>query len=145
MRSIRAGANDERGAAAVEMAIVLPILVLLLFGITQFGLAFVRYQGVQSAAREGARIAALSQTTQSQIGDRVCAGFGGNVCASGALAGVPLAAPPAVAISPNVERPCNMRSGERVVVQVSATTLIEIPLWGSESVTLTGVGEFRCE
>ncbi|MDQ3216327.1 MAG: pilus assembly protein, partial [Actinomycetota bacterium] len=45
----------ERGAAAIEMALVLPLLVLLVFGIIEFGFIFNRYISVTHAAREGVR------------------------------------------------------------------------------------------
>jgi Flp pilus assembly protein TadG len=47
--------RDDRGAAAVEMALVLPFLLLLLFGIIDFGLMLNAQQTVTAAAREGAR------------------------------------------------------------------------------------------
>jgi Flp pilus assembly protein TadG len=43
----------------VEMALVLPVLLLVLFGITEFGLIFVRYQVILSSAQGGARTASL--------------------------------------------------------------------------------------
>ena len=64
MHRILNRARDERGAAAVEMAIVLPLLILILFGIVEFSIYFNRLQGLQAAAREGARVAALPQSTQ---------------------------------------------------------------------------------
>ena len=60
-RSSRLRATD--GQAFVEFAIVLPVLVLLLFGITQFGLAFRNYLAITDAARVGARAAAVKRTT----------------------------------------------------------------------------------
>jgi Flp pilus assembly protein TadG len=51
--------SNERGAAAVEMALVLPILLLLVFGIIEFGFIFNRYISVTHAAREGVRQLAL--------------------------------------------------------------------------------------
>ena len=51
--------KNEDGAAAVEMALVLPILLLLVFGIIEFGLVFNRYISVTHAAREGVRHLAL--------------------------------------------------------------------------------------
>jgi Flp pilus assembly protein TadG len=53
----------EDGQAFVEFAIVLPILVLLVFGITQFGLAFRNYLAITDAARVGARAAAVKRTS----------------------------------------------------------------------------------
>lgn len=43
----------------VELALVLPVLVMLLVGITQFGLAYSTQVSIQGAAREGARVLAL--------------------------------------------------------------------------------------
>ena len=49
----------ERGAAAVEMALVMPLLILMLMGIIDFGRIFNGEIQLSQAAREGARIAAL--------------------------------------------------------------------------------------
>lgn len=135
MRHRARGAREERGAAAVEFAIVLPLLILLVFGIVQFSIAYNRQQGLHAAAREGARVASLPQTTQSDITDRV----------NDALQGVPFATSPTISVTPRSSQPCDQRVGQTVVVTVSANTSIDIPLWGNQSVTLTGRGEFRCE
>lgn len=45
----------------VELALVLPILVMLLVGIVQFGMAYSSQVSIQSAAREGARALALGE------------------------------------------------------------------------------------
>ena len=50
----------DRGAAAVEMAFVLPILILLTFGIIDFSRVFNAEIQISQGAREGARIAALA-------------------------------------------------------------------------------------
>ncbi len=47
--------QGEEGAAAVEFALVLPILVVLLLGMMEFGLVFYRQQVITNASREGAR------------------------------------------------------------------------------------------
>lgn len=49
-----------RGAAAVEFALVLPLLLMLVFGIVDFGRLFFAQVSVTQAAREGARLAALA-------------------------------------------------------------------------------------
>ena len=51
--------DGERGAAAVEFALVLPILLLLVFGIIDFGRALNAQLTLTQAAREGVRLAAL--------------------------------------------------------------------------------------
>jgi Flp pilus assembly protein TadG len=53
----------ERGAAAVEMALILPFLLLLVGGIVDFGRFFYTQNIVVNAAREGARSRALGYTT----------------------------------------------------------------------------------
>jgi Flp pilus assembly protein TadG len=66
--------NDERGAAAVEFALVLPLLVLLLFGIIEFSRVWNLKQTLTDAAREGTRIAVISERmelTQTQLEDSV--------------------------------------------------------------------------
>jgi Flp pilus assembly protein TadG len=51
---------SERGAAAVEFAIVLPVLLALLLGIMEFGRAFNTQMSLTNAAREGVRVMAIS-------------------------------------------------------------------------------------
>ncbi|MEV7131410.1 TadE/TadG family type IV pilus assembly protein [Arthrobacter sp. NPDC093128] len=51
---------SERGAAAVEFAILAPVLVMLLLGITEFGRAYNAQASLSSAAREGVRVMAIS-------------------------------------------------------------------------------------
>jgi Flp pilus assembly protein TadG len=55
--------GSEGGQAFVEFVIVLPLLVLLIFGITQFGLAFRNYLAITDAARVAARAAAVKRTS----------------------------------------------------------------------------------
>ncbi len=50
----------QKGAELVEMALVLPILLVLLLGIIAFGRAYDIYQTITRAAREGARQAVLT-------------------------------------------------------------------------------------
>lgn len=55
MRDLR----SERGAAAVEFALVLPLLIILVLGMVEFGRAFQVQSTLAAAAREGVRIVAL--------------------------------------------------------------------------------------
>jgi Flp pilus assembly protein TadG len=47
--------KNQKGAAAVEFAIVLPFLVLLVFGMIEFGILYYNQQVITNASREGAR------------------------------------------------------------------------------------------
>lgn len=53
----------NEGQAAVEMALILPILVVLVLAIAQFGIAFNYYLTLTDAARAGARKAAVARIT----------------------------------------------------------------------------------
>lgn len=63
-----AAAEAETGAAAVEFAVLLPLLVVLLFGFVQFGLATGDRIQAASAAREGARLAVVGIDDWTSIG-----------------------------------------------------------------------------
>lgn len=52
--------KHERGAAAVEFALVLPVLLLLVMGIIEFGHAYNAQLTLTQAAREGVRVMAIS-------------------------------------------------------------------------------------
>lgn len=47
--------KDQKGVAAVEFAIILPVLILLIFGIIEFSLLLYDKQVITNASREGAR------------------------------------------------------------------------------------------
>ena len=53
--------RPERGAAAVEFALVMPILFLLVFGIIDYGMLFFDSIGLRQGAREGARQAVVQK------------------------------------------------------------------------------------
>ncbi len=53
--------DREGGAAAVELAFVLPILLLLVMGIIEFGHAYNTQISLTNAAREGVRVMAITQ------------------------------------------------------------------------------------
>lgn len=58
----RSWRRDEGGQALVEMALALPLLLLLLVGIFEFARAYSIKQTVVNAAREGARVAVVQVT-----------------------------------------------------------------------------------
>jgi Flp pilus assembly protein TadG len=95
-RRRRFGHRDERGAAMVEFALILPLVLMLTFGAIDFGFAFSDAAGIKSATRSGARIgSALSkQGGQLQsIANAVNASLGNSVRAQ-AVEFVVYTAPP---------------------------------------------------
>lgn len=64
--------RNDRGAAMVEFAFVLPIILLLFLGMIDFGRALFLYNNLANAAREGARFGAakvLPQPTKQEVED----------------------------------------------------------------------------
>jgi Flp pilus assembly protein TadG len=59
----------ERGAVAVEMALVLPLLVMLLLGTVTAGIAYSNSIGLTNAVREGARFGATTESGSSWADD----------------------------------------------------------------------------
>ena len=57
--------RNTRGNAVVEFALVLPILLLVLFGITELGRMIMTTNVLNTASREGARLAAVSPMSDS--------------------------------------------------------------------------------
>ena len=55
--------EEERGAAVVEFAIIFPVLIVLLFGMIDFGRAFFLRNNLVAAVREGARVGAVQPST----------------------------------------------------------------------------------
>ena len=65
--------GEERGQTMAEFAVVLPILIVLLFGIMQFGILFNNYVTLTDAARAGARAAAVSRQASDPSGNATAA------------------------------------------------------------------------
>ncbi len=64
--------RGSRGAASVEFAVVVPVLLLLMLGIVYYGVVFAMQQMLTLAAEEGARAALRYQSTNAQ---RVAAAY----------------------------------------------------------------------
>ena len=62
---------NERGAALLQTAIALPIILMICVGIFEFGRAYQTWQVLTNAAREGARIAVLEAYTDDQVASTV--------------------------------------------------------------------------
>jgi Flp pilus assembly protein TadG len=65
--------RSERGAELIEMAVALPLLLLVVMGIVDFGFLFQRYLVLTNAAMEGARVAVLPGYTTADAQARATA------------------------------------------------------------------------
>jgi len=134
----RGSANSERGAAAVEFALLLPLLVLLIFGMIDFGRAINAQITITQAAREGARALALGQATYQTRAAQAGIGLGlkaSNVTElpdSSSVTGCPAG---------------SAQNGDDAVVKVTYTFTFITPvgsLFGPTK-TLTAEGVMPCE
>ena len=116
--------KNEKGASAVEFALVLPIFIMLVFGIFQFGIAFNNWIAITHAAREGARLAVVGQYDEQRVIDSAPSVDIQSISVSGQEGSV----------------------GSPVTVTVTGNVLnIEIPLAGSWPVRLTSTAVMRLE
>jgi Flp pilus assembly protein TadG len=128
--------RDERGAVAVEFAILVPVLVVILFGIIAVGIALFRVVNYASAAREGARYAAVhcrpeaTACTTDLIDGRVTQAANGNPVGPGV---------------PTADVDCSIAPGQPVTVSWEQAVPVHIPLLPDLSFTTTVAGTFRCE
>jgi len=76
-RLLRRFVRAQSGAEVIEFALTLPLLLLVVLGIIEFGFLFQEYEVVTNAAREGARIAILptysanAAVTQTNVTTRI--------------------------------------------------------------------------
>ena len=70
MASLLRRARGHKGAALIEVALTLPLLLLVSVGIFEFGRAYQTWQVLTNAAREGARVAVLPDSTDDAIEER---------------------------------------------------------------------------
>jgi Flp pilus assembly protein TadG len=116
--------KNEKGASAVEFALVLPIFIMLVFGIFQFGIAFNNWIAITHAAREGARLAAVGQYDEQRVRDSA----------------------PSVAIQSISVTGQGGTVGSPVTVIVTGNVLdINIPFAGNWPVTLASTAIMRLE
>ena len=66
-----AWSRGRKGAELIEFALVLPLLLLIIAGIIDFGFLFQSYEAVTNAAREGARVGVLPGYSGADVQARV--------------------------------------------------------------------------
>ena len=113
MRRIRPGKrhlqqDPEGGAVAVEFALAIPVLVLILCGIFDFGNLYFQMDLVNNAARQGARLAAVNDETSQQITTALQSSYGNQLIVN--------------------ESPSSPTSGSNVTVTVTSNVTIITPI-----------------
>jgi Flp pilus assembly protein TadG len=129
--------HDERGAVAVEFALLVPLMVVILFAIIEFGIALTHTLAYASGAREGARYAAVhcrpeaTTCTDTLIQDRIVASM---------PAGYPV-----TFTSFSAAPDCGTSPGVIVTVTWEQGVPIDVPFLPDLSWTVHPSGSFRCE
>jgi Flp pilus assembly protein TadG len=139
MTKTRRNLRQQRGAVAVEFALIMPVLLLILVGTLEFGRVWSQLQVFQGAAREGARCAAVQATDFSTcvIQDRINASAGAYTPATNATVMVNGVLAPAGCTDATREQDVR-------VYWVQPLT-IDIPFWNKVTINATVAGVFRCE
>lgn len=143
--------RDDRGAAAVEFALVVPILLVIVFGIIAYGFVFAQSLSLSNSARQAARSGVIEGTTCDQIvtlatDSADTLGMDGAdttvVVKRGASAASAITF--ACAKSSSVQ-PCKTQNaGTNVYVTLSYAAEPVVPFIPVPD-TLTGTGVYRCE
>lgn len=145
MTRMRNPIKREEGVAAVEFALILPVLFLILFGVLEFGRVWSQYQLFQGAAREGARCAAVASSSNcgvqarinnaaqpyspSPVASQLIIDSAGNPVAGGTRANGCLVTDKGKDIQVSWPQPLN----------------VDIPFWSKVTITTTIKAVFRCE
>jgi Flp pilus assembly protein TadG len=129
--------KSQRGAAAVEFALIAPLLFMLIFGITEFGLAWSQKEVFIQAAREGARYAAVG--CEEEDG---CAAGDVATRVENAAVGYDITGSISVSPDPGCSR---TDSSDTVTVSWSQDFSINIPFIPPVNVSSPISAVFRCE
>lgn len=118
--------NNQRGAVAVEFALLLPVLLILVLGVVEFGYLLFLNSSAAGAAREGAREMAISgvQTDAQGVASDAFTATTGRTATT-------------------VSVPGSCSSGSPVVVTVSLSYPSLTRFFGSHF-NAVGTGEMRC-
>ncbi|WP_242846768.1 TadE/TadG family type IV pilus assembly protein [Clostridium homopropionicum] len=125
--------KNQKGQALVEFAIVLPILLMLVMGIIQFGMMLNSYLAIENASREGAR-AGIVGSTDAEIESLI-------IASSPSLNPADLT----VSLTPSE---ANRRSGDTLTVTVTYNYKFTIPIISSlfnNGKMITGQTSMRIE
>jgi Flp pilus assembly protein TadG len=118
--------SGDRGVVAVEFALVIPILLVVLFTIVAAGSMYFDQLHLQQVARDAARVAAIEPTA-------ACA------TATGELTGNTLGT-----VTCNLVRTCGTNPTDTTQVRLQSVQTLSLPLIGDRTVTLTASSTFIC-
>ncbi|MFV2039173.1 MAG: TadE/TadG family type IV pilus assembly protein [Acidimicrobiales bacterium] len=122
----RRGSRDRgRGVAVIEFALIMPLLLMLVFGIVEFGQAYQARLTVTHAAREGVRVLAVTDNQPAA-----------EAAALAAATGIDQALVTIVAT------PC--AAGMPAVVVVTYPVVIDVPGTGTYNLTVEGKAVMTC-
>jgi Flp pilus assembly protein TadG len=160
----RASRGRDQGGAALEFALLVPLLLAFLFGTIQFGFVFAQKASLANGARQAARLGVVSVNAPPSCGNLITSARDGATTVGMSLpavrvvfmsaAGIPRQVCAATAGSTSVSgsstaSPCADPSGAtsgRLTVETSFQARIDIPPFGTVGEpTLTGEGTYRCE
>jgi Flp pilus assembly protein TadG len=120
--------SRERGAAAVEFALILPVLLLMVLGMLEFSRAYNAQISLSGAAREGAREMAIHGDADDAI--------------AAAIAAAPSVNPAVTAADVTID-PATCSAGAQVEFEINYDLPLMTGLFGI-TLPLTGVGVMQC-
>ncbi|MFC7401050.1 TadE/TadG family type IV pilus assembly protein [Citricoccus sp. GCM10030269] len=129
--------SSEEGSSAVEFALVVPVLMLIIIGIIELGFAFNSQLQITAAARDAARVVSISAEPEAALAQ---------ARTSAVNAAPTVAIDPAtvhIAVSPagTAEQPCP--PGSTATVTIDHTVDLLTGLLG-ETMTVSGKGVMQC-
>ncbi len=125
--------RNERGAAAVEFALILPVLLFLFAGIAELGRVFYLQATLAGAAREGVRVMALQDNAPAAV-TAVKSAAGSVALSDGQI----VVSPGSGACKSTPEAPV------QATVTITFTTPLMTTLFPLTSLTLHGRGAMQC-
>jgi Flp pilus assembly protein TadG len=142
--------REERGAEAVEFALVMPVLMLVVFGIITYGMVFAQSLSLSNAARQASRSGVVQGTTCDQITTLAhdasgTMGMNGSAASVSIRRGTSDLTATAACGGGGTTQPCTTQPiGTNIYVTLTYAPSPIVPLVPIPS-QLTGKGVYRCE
>lgn len=153
-RGVRGSPQPDRGASAVELALVMPIFLILVFAIVAFGILFAQKLSLGNSARQAARYGVVANRTCADVVNQARDSMDGtiNLAPSSVQVSVKRGQSSATASSvcasdSATTKPCEgAANNDSLFVTTSYTSTFLIPLAVSkDDMLISGTGVFRCE